>query len=83
VLIAKSWIFFSTSRACKIQDSAAKGHHFDLVGDVDEDILLPLVDKNEVTDWKGGIRLEIGLVLLEYDVSPGFIKIYGCHSEMK
>lgn len=83
MLVAKSGIFFSISRAYKVQDSSAEGHYINLIGDADEDILLPLVDKDEVTDWKGGICLEIGLILLEYDVSPGFIEISSCHFEMK
>ena len=74
---------FKTSGSNAAEESLTEVKHVDLVGDLNEDILLPLVSPDQVADWKRDVCCMVGFVLFEDNVSPGLVEVSGCHFEVE
>jgi len=61
---------------CRVVCTAS---YVDLGGDLDEDVLLPLLGVDQVADGEGDVGRVVCYVLVEDDVAPGLVEISACH----
>jgi hypothetical protein len=73
MVVAKGGILLTSPGSYKVENSTTKSHDFNLVWYLDPNIPFPFGDVYQVPYREGTIRLEIGGVLLENDISPGCV----------
>lgn len=62
-----------------MKDCLTEDRHVDLVGDLDDDVLLPLWGVDQVADGEGDVGCVVLFVLFEDRVAPGLVEISACH----
>lgn len=78
MLAVVHWIS-SSCGTTEVEHGFAKRLDINLLGDLDENILLPLRNVDEVGDREWHVGFVVGGVLGKDDVSPGLIEVSGCH----
>ena len=63
----------------KLEYGVAIGLDPDLLGNLDNDVSLPLSSRYEIGDGEADVVLVVLGVCLEGDVSPGFVEVSECH----
>ena len=63
----------------EVEDGSTEDRYVDLGGNLDEDVLLPLLGVDQVADGEGDVGRVVCYVLVEDDVAPGLVEISACH----